>query len=48
MNAYGSGQFNLGQLDMIIIEHNFFFYITIDELNSKWTKRKNQPSLESS
>jgi hypothetical protein len=27
MDAYGSGQFNLNQLDMIIIEHDFFLYI---------------------
>lgn len=33
MNAYESGQFNLGQLDMTIIEHHFFFNITKDDLN---------------
>lgn len=33
MDAYRSGQFNLDQLDMIIIEHEFF-YITKDRLNS--------------
>lgn len=33
MDAYRSGQFNLDQLDMIIIEHDFF-YITKDGLNS--------------
>lgn len=41
MNAYGSGQFNLGQLDMIIIEHHFF-YITKDELNLTWEKKKRE------
>lgn len=41
MDAYGLGQFNLSQLDMIIIEHDFF-YITKDGLNStcRWEKKK--------
>lgn len=48
MNAYGSRQFNLGQLDMIIIEHHFFFFsnITKDELNST-RKEKKKSSSES-
>ena len=47
MNAYGSRQFNLGQLDMIIIEHQFFFFpnITKDELNStRKEKKKKSPA----
>lgn len=32
MDAYRSGQFNLDQLDMIIIEHDFFLY------HQRWTE----------
>ena len=51
MNAYGSRQFNLGQLDMIIIEHQFFFFsLTSPKMNSIQhgrEKKKKKPSSES-
>ena len=50
MNAYGSRQFNLGQLDMIIIEHQFFFFffLTSPKMNSiQHGRKKKKPSSES-
>ena len=48
MNAYGSRQFNLGQLDMIIIEHHFFFFLTSPKMNSiQHGRKKKKPSSES-
>lgn len=48
MNAYGLGQFNSGQLDMIIIEQQFFFSFTSPKMNSiQHEEKRKKPSLES-